>query len=482
MAHVVRLISALLLLLAASSAFAVIQPTQQTMYGYATEPPQSTPLAACQAHWDKYTNDPNYPQSISGYVDGITCVEEFRNKGDGSLAANGRYTLSPSVVSVCPANSTAGGGGCVCNTGFSEIGNTCQIAGGGVSSQYPDNSAAQFCDLAKKYGNGWGISGVTSSVIPSSGCYVPDPPFDGADAAKGCAVSLSGAGVKIPRDDGKFNYSADSLATGETCTPGAPTPGAPEGDKLKKDPCPNGYPGTVNGTMVCAKNDPTSGIEGIKTTKETASDGAKKEVTESVKCAGGQCVTTTTTTMTTSGGTVSTSTTTKEGTAAATCAETKANPACTSMGLGSSGSGSGGGGGGGGGGGSFTGDCVSGFKADGEDPVINAMALEQYKRNCQFFDTTSAASQQYAQDIQKTGDQTGNLPGSSTQDFSNTLDMTDALGGGACPADQSIDINVGGHSFAFVMAVSRACQGLEWLGIAMVAATAIGCAFIVFKD
>ncbi|WP_432727571.1 virulence factor TspB C-terminal domain-related protein [Variovorax sp. W6] len=110
------------------------------------------------------------------------------------------------------------------------------------------------------------------------------------------------------------------------------------------------------------------------------------------------------------------------------------------------------------------------------------MALEQYKRNCQLFDTTGTASQQYAVEAAKTGDQTGSLAGNFTQDLSGGADMTDALGGGSCPADQTVPINIGGHSFSFVVALSRSCQGLEWLGVALVAATAVACAFIVFKD
>jgi len=140
------------------------------------------------------------------------------------------------------------------------------------------------------------------------------------------------------------------------------------------------------------------------------------------------------------------------------------------------------GGGTGGSGGGFSGNCAAGFQAKGEDPILNAMALEQYKRNCQLFDTTGAASQQYAIESAKTGDQTTGLPGNSTIDLSGGADMTDALGGGGCPADQTIAINVAGRSFSFVLAVSKACQGMEWLGIALVAATAIACAFIVFKD
>jgi len=110
------------------------------------------------------------------------------------------------------------------------------------------------------------------------------------------------------------------------------------------------------------------------------------------------------------------------------------------------------------------------------------MAQEQFTRNCQVFDTTGPVSQQYAVEAAKTGDQTGNLPGNFTQDLSGGADMADALGGGSCPADQNIPISVGSRTFTLSLALSKSCQGLEWLGIALVAATAIACAFIVFKD
>ncbi len=110
------------------------------------------------------------------------------------------------------------------------------------------------------------------------------------------------------------------------------------------------------------------------------------------------------------------------------------------------------------------------------------MAEEQYRRNCQVFDTTGAESQKYAQEILKQGDQTGTLEGNSTVDASNYLDTTDALGGGSCPADVSVPISVMGRSWTFSMAVSRVCQGASMFGFALVAACAVVCALIVFKD
>lgn len=238
-------------------------------------------------------------------------------------------------------------------------------------------------------------------------------------------------------------------------------------------PCPAGQAsGSVNGTTACYPTGSDSPKAGGKDSSTTNSDGSKETKHEETTCnaGGSKCSTDTTTCTTPAGGTTATcSTTTTTDTAKGTCQKSPGNSVCAGGGNGSPGS-------------SFGGDCKAGFKAVGEDPVLNAMAQEQFTRNCQFFDTTGPVSQQYAVETAKTGDQTGNLPGNFTQDLSGGADMTDALGGGGCPSDQNIPIPIGGRTFTLSLALSKSCQGLEWLGIALVAATAIACAFIVFKD
>lgn len=322
MSHLLRWGAGALLFLLCTVCSALIQPTQSTLYGYATEPPQSTPLAACQYHWDKYTNDPGYSNAISGYVDGITCVEEFRSKADGSLVANGRYTLSPSVVSSCPANSTAVSGGCACSAGFGESGNSCVAAG----------PAPGQCKVGETLGSGYydvgtSLAGSPAVVICSNGCQGT---FDGTFPA---GSSLVG-NVKHYYAQGSY------IGTGSTCNSGTdssgtaaptPTPSTPA------DTCAEGQiAGTVNGKQVCVKMpdasspadpsnpakpqvvDPTSTDSKTTSTESgttTNADGSKTTTSTTTSTGtDGKKTTTTTTTTTNADGTPRSSTTKTTGT------------------------------------------------------------------------------------------------------------------------------------------------------------------------
>jgi hypothetical protein len=118
--------------------------------------------------------------------------------------------------------------------------------------------------------------------------------------------------------------------------------------------------------------------------------------------------------------------------------------------------------------GSFSGDCQSGFVASGEDPILNAMAQEQYVQNCKM--NPDDVSQQYAKnEAQKDGTNvTGTNPNNSSVGIgANNFDTSDALGlSRACPADRAIPI-FGGKSL--MLPWSDLCGSLEALGSVLVA-------------
>lgn len=191
-----------------------------------------------------------------------------------------------------------------------------------------------------------------------------------------------GDGIMVPHDGNPLlkDWSAVGIPSGGTCEDAAATDAAPKADP---NPCPDGFPGSLNGRTVCVKREPDKGIEGVKGTEVKNADGTSTTTKETTKCEGGQCTTTTETTTKNAAGTVTGSTTgtTKEG-IGAKCSKDPGNKVCSGVGMGE-----------GEGGGSFTGNCTAGFQVKGEDPVLNAMALEQHTRNCKFFGDPDSQSQ-----------------------------------------------------------------------------------------
>ncbi|WP_157632267.1 virulence factor TspB C-terminal domain-related protein [Variovorax sp. CF313] len=372
---------------------------------------------------------------------------------------------------VCPANSAAVSGGCQCNTGYVENAahTACELppdpcvalAGKSAGSKNWNGvvDSFTFCDGWNDIGDG------KCTATAYKALSWEDPPKSGKWYSQGEAVYTGNRASSCTGTGGSGSDPAGSTPTPDKNPPVNPPPG-----EAAPSPCPPGQiAGDFNGSRICAQrgsDTPVQGTDG-KTVKNP--DGSTTGTTGTTKCEGGKCTTDSTVCNTPAGGgTPACSTTTTTDSQTGFCNANKGSKVCEGQGDGTPTS--------------FGGTCATGFKAVSDDAVLNAMALEQYKRNCQIFDTTGVASQQYATESAKTGDQTTDLPGNSSIDLSGGADMTDALGGGGCPADQTIAINVAGRSFSFVLAVSKACQGMEWLGIALVAATAIACAFIVFKD
>lgn len=370
------------------------------------------------------------------------------------------------AAGTCVVGMEAGPDGiCVCKAGTHDVGGSCEAN---------KTALQEFCESHAAPKNTFNQKGTVgaSSPTPQSSCYKPYPPFPGDDATKGCAMTLRDI-VKVPADGGLMNWSATGIPTGATCSDAAATDNGP---KAVPDKCPVGFAGTFNGSEVCIPPEPDKGIEGVKTTSSTAANGTKTDITETTKCQGTVCTTTTTTKNTTSAGAVTTSSTSVTQSLADKCVKDPVNKVCTKTGTtGSSGSGNGDGEGSPS---SFGGSCVSGFKAQSEDAVLNAMAEEQYRRNCQVLDTTGTASQQIAAEIAKTGNQTGDNPNNSDVSIgSSNIDTSDALGGGGCSLDKTFSVR--GQSFTLPFNV--VCDPLAMFGQLLVAVSMLLAARIVTR-
>ncbi|XXQ53700.1 virulence factor TspB C-terminal domain-related protein [Xenophilus aerolatus] len=210
-------------------------------------------------------------------------------------------------------------------------------------------------------------------------------------------------------------------------------------------------------------------------------------------CSGGTCTTTTTnnTTIINKPGDTSCpsgttqGTTTKDGQTVTTCSSSSTSTSsqsqtgyCKGSGAGSAQCG------GEGSGSSFGGNCAAGFKAVSEDAVLNAMAEEQWRRNCQFFDKVPEDTEEslaYA-DMKAKGkagvDQTNDLPAASKREISigpGDFDSSNALGGAACITDRTIVVMGRSVSLPF----SQLCVWLGYMGTVLLACSYLVAARIV---
>jgi hypothetical protein len=133
------------------------------------------------------------------------------------------------------------------------------------------------------------------------------------------------------------------------------------------------------------------------------------------------------------------------------------------------------GGGNGQGGGGFSGTCAAGFQAKGDDPILNAMALEQYKRNCKFFENDTDV-QSTVNKIRSGGDtQNTTAMKEAAAGAPVTIQTFDAGGRGwgrACPADPVIPLSFVNRTFTIPF--SRVCAPLNAFAMAGVALTMLG--------
>jgi len=377
----------------------------------------------------------------------------------------------------CPANSTLSGSVCVCKTGFVESGGACL-----------SNEQALAAECAALSGQS---AGETTWAGDSAEFYSCDG-YRTQGAGRCVMKASSDIGWKDP-STGKWYTQGRAVYTGTiatSCTgsggsgttPGGSTAGGGEGTgKLPADntsapaPCPAGQaPGQYNGQTICApmgSDTPTKApAPSSGSINEVNADGTSKQVTTNgtTTCTNGKCETVSTVTTTTKNaqGTVTstdTKTTTTSQSQTTFCQANGKAAQCAGEGDGK--------------GGEFGGDCTAGFRATGDDPILNAMALEQYKRNCTLFGNDPDANSTAA--LAKSG-----ADGKNTDKLKSdasaapvTISTFDATGRGwarACPADPTFTLSwAGGRSFA--LPFSRVCTPLQLLSLAAVSLTMLGC-------
>lgn len=509
MAHLLRLTLALVALLLGSLAHAAITPGTEYRVAQHTYGDWSSSMEAACAAWGAETVARN---------EGFTLIYTKVVEGACEVRGNFRYSQPASSTSTissrsgsCPVNSTASNGSCVCSAGFSESGGAC------VAKEDPEGASA-FCRGMGAVKAGWKQTGKSTGGTPSTSCYMPYPPFTGPDASKGCVTTINDS-VAVPNADGSRTWSATGVATGATCTEGGTSEGGtgtggPGGTgngqnppTAAPNPCPNGFPGTVNGMSVCAAPVPDNGVDSTVRSSSTGPDGTRSDVVEETKCAGGTCVTNTTVNNYNSAGApTGSNTSSSTQPIKSLCAKNPGNSVCSATGLaptgntgtgtgntgtgtgsggtgsgtGSGGSGSGSGGGGDGSDSSFSGTCAAGFKAVSEDAVINAMAEETFRQNCKV--NPDADSQKEG----KAAYDANEKPVNMTKDNPNNgdvkigpgdFDTSNAIGGGGCIADKAV--MVAGKSIT--LPLSSVCPYLEMLGSVLLACSFLLAARIVTR-
>lgn len=477
MAHLHRLIVLVLLLVAGAAHASFTAPTTTTwsrapyngglggasqVWGSAVGSDVTAVKAACssaQVAWAANGGAVlSFNPSSPGLNSGLSSCSVYTSKGE--------FTMSKDTVTACPANST-GTTSCTCSSGYTQSGSMCvdndtaacsSLTGqtapsskfdAGPSTAGPTRSSYSFCDAYNATGGGKCVATtVRDSCAESAGRWVCNGPATYTGAKASTCTGSGGSGT-----DPAPNQNTVDPGTGPT----------------NQNPCPDGFAGSVNGQTVCIKAEPDKGIESGKTVEQTNADGTKSSTSSQTTCKAGICTTVNTTTNYNSSGTVtSTTTDTKKQPIGDLCKADGGNKACSTVGLGE-----------GDGGGSFTGDCVAGFKAVGDDPVINAMALETYRQNCKVNPDTDSQALAKAEAV-KTGNQTGDNPNNSSVSIgSGNFDTSDALGvGSTCPADRVIPL-AGGRSFALPW--SQLCGSLNALGAVLVAVSLLLAARIVTR-
>jgi len=319
----------------------------------------------------------------------------------------------------------------------------------------------------------------TNGVLPESACYLPSPPFEGADANKGCSTKL-GDLVAVPNPDGSRSWSGSAVLGASVCTEGGTNTGdagsGPVPPKAAPNPCPSGFPGTVNGASVCVPSVPDSGVGGVTKKEVTNADGSKEVTDTSTECNAGICTTTTTKRNYDAAGNAvgSPSVSTVKESVTAKCAANPGDKVCKEVGLGgSAGNGSGGSNGNGEEGpSSFGGDCAAGFKAVSDDAVINAMAEETFRQNCKV--NPDAMSQVKGQ-AANAADPVESIKKDNGAFYereitSDMIQQTDYIGSGEqCMPDKSISI----HGQSFLIPFSNICDPMRYIGLIAVAASLV---------
>lgn len=308
-------------------------------------------------------------------------------------------------------------------------------------------------------------------TCPPSGSYsaVTQPDQKVANAGDGqcsggCGYTPSSWKVG---NDGQIWATWPFKSTGKFCG-GDPKPGTTDvdsGEQNTKNPAPvpcgtNQCPGTVNGQAICVpcKGQQEQGPSTSASAPAGAASGTQTGTSDtSTTCNGVNCTTTTTTKD--ANGTV-TGTVEKSEKQESFCKENPTSALCKQS--------------------SFGGQCGA-VTCEG-DAVQCAIAADQYRRNCQWFDDEAATQLATVGNAAITGQSRpdghpANNPDAQSVSFSSAIDQSDRLGGG-CPVD--VAVNVAGKSVAIPF--SSMCGNLQLVGNLMVGFCMFVAALIVFRS
>lgn len=469
MANLRGLICLMLALLLPCIASAAFPPSYQWSFG-SSSGSASTFEGACAAGVAQVqANQPSctyygQPCTWSQVVDGGVCY----------ALRNGNTSYRIDIGQGCPANSVAvPGGGCSCNTGFVEVGGQCKpkkddkcghLEGKGLGLERMEINVgvASNASLGRMIGNpgnacfpgGCTVSGTVSGCLHglSSGavCFINSPSFTGEacdDSEKpgncpaGTTPSEYAAGVCIPDKNNCATGSSPSKYAAGVCIP-------------DENPCGPGQSPSKYATGVCLPNEdpdstgsgedgkpnncptgrcPSAYVKGLCIPCDSATDSNGSTV-----CSGGMC------TITRPDGT------TEEKPKETFCAENPDSPLCVK--------------------GEFSGTCQASFTCKG-DAVMCAIAQDQHKRACQFFEEKTPESELYKVESQKAMDRdvTASLPGNRTVDVSGTLSDANLLGAPVCVSDLSVQV----WGVDVTLPISRICPAAGYLGWVLVAVASL---------
>lgn len=482
MAHAIRI--AFFVLLLVKSAFAVVLPVAQYEAKYNIPATQTwfyakgaTQLAACSGLPPLSPSTAHVGYSGITWRSGQSCYAKISMaNGDSFMGNMGAVALA---AASCPANSTKSGAACVCNAGFKEFSGKCvkdDVCGflegkpvpglPRIEADYGPQSASW---AAGKVG-GKGLvctpeqcqaEGTVTGCVAGQGaqgttvCYVSEPKYTGDSCKKddkpgdktdkcppGTKQSATNPALCEPLDTKcPEGYEPSKYAEG-VCIPVDPSSGPKEcedpKDPTKKVPC-EGKPNDCPKGYV-----PSAYVKGVCIPAEDG-EGTDKNG-DKVNCKDGVCTTTKPD---------GSSTSEPKG---EFCAENPNNELCTKKSDDS-----------------FAGTCDINFSCKG-DVLQCAIAQEQHRRNCQFFVTPTPES--------------GIFDNARAQSQEDVLSMTaqtvdlaahinaDPIVTGSCPAD--FVTTVANHEIRLPM--SQFCPYFNYLGLIVMAMTAVTCLRILGKD
>lgn len=487
MAHFLRLIAACLVGLSCfawvASAYASI-PMLPGSYWWGSEPNWwPTKTQACAA----LSVDP-YSALVPETADSDVTNGWCNGKWNGSYYTHLINLQRQGRPASCPENSTASGSSCVCAAGYVELGGTSCVIDNGCTSVMgmtpPNDGACQggVCQYGYKVNAGEQATAQPYGRFCSSSCTVKgNLDFCGQYSS---GVMVSGRGVC---------QISKSFYTGDKCTGSSEvsgpssqgTDGGTSSDPTKVETAanpvpeklpPGKCPGQVNGVDVVVTCGSTASNETKKEDGSTKNpDGSvtnnttNNTTTTQTICNGNACQKITTVTSGGSGpnGTgpgSKTETKTESGTKSEMCAGSTAAACKGDDDKKPTG---------------FGGSCAGGYKAVSEDAVLNAMAEEQYRRNCQLLDTSGGEASEVGTEMAKTGNRTGDSGNNSTVNVGpGSFDTSNALGGGACNIDKTVNVWRG---YSVTLPFSNACNFLLWMGNLGVACALLLAARIVAR-